>query len=342
MASSFFTNEEKNTLKNRINSVLKKDNNITYLDFLIGYFRITGFDKISNSLARIRHTRILVGINADKSTYDASQLITKFSEEQVDIYNEEPLDPIEYQNFESMYTLIVEKRIEVRISADKNVHSKMYIMRDKGVLDHTDKEIEYQGRVIIGSSNLTHNGLEANTEINAELKDDKSLKDAVKVFENLWKESVELSEEDFDKHILPKLKKPPEEEVSKAITPYELYIKLLIEHFGDRIDFINDIDIVVPKEYKKLSYQVEAVNDGMAKLQKHNGFFLSDVVGLGKTVVIAMLIKKLESSLRKKVLIVIPPAVKIQWEDTLKELAIGCCDMVSLSRLNGVKDRYHE
>lgn len=342
MASSFFTNEEKNTLKNRINSVLKKDNNITYLDFLIGYFRITGFDKISDSLTRIRHTRILVGINADKSTYDASQLIKKFAQEQVDIYNEEPLDPIEYQNFESMYTLIVEKRIEVRISADKNVHSKMYIMRDEGVLDHTDKEIEYQGRVIIGSSNLTHNGLEANTEINAELKDDKSLKDAVKVFENLWKESVELSEEDFDKHILPQLKKPPEEEVSKVITPYELYIKLLIEHFGDRIDFINDTDIVVPKEYKKLSYQVEAVNDGVAKLQKHNGFFLSDVVGLGKTVVIAMLIKKLESSLRKKVLIVIPPAVKIQWEDTLKEFAIGYCDMVSLAKLDGVKSSDYE
>lgn len=342
MASSFFTNEEENTLKNRINSVLKKDNNIAYLDFLIGYFRITGFDKISDSLSRIRHTRILVGINADKSTYDASQMIKQFVQEQVDIYHEEPIALIEYQNFESMKKLIVEKRIEVRLAVDKNVHSKMYIMRDEGVLDHTDKEIEYQGRVIIGSSNLTHNGLEANTEINAELKDDKSLKDAVKVFEKLWEESVELTEEDFDKHIFPKLKKPVEEEVSKAITPYELYIKLLIEHFGSRIDFINDEKMFVPKEYKKLSYQVEAVNDGVAKLQKHNGFFLSDVVGLGKTVVIAMLIKKLESTLSKKVLIVIPPAVRIQWEDTLKEFEIGCCDIVSLAKLGGVKGNDYE
>ena len=69
MSSNFFTNEETNTLKNRINSILKKDKNIEYLDFLIGYFRITGFDKISDSLSNIIKTRILVGISADKSRF---------------------------------------------------------------------------------------------------------------------------------------------------------------------------------------------------------------------------------------------------------------------------------
>jgi len=342
MDSSFFTNEEENTLKNRINHNLKTKKNIEYLDFLIGYFRMTGFDKISDNLSSIKHTRILVGMNADKHTYNASQLIKKFSQEQVDIHNEEPLDEQEYQNFFSMKELITEKKIEVRISANRDVHSKMYIMRSAEYPDYRGNGITYNGSLIIGSSNLTHNGLEGNTEINAELNQDRDIVDAVKVFENLWEESVELTEEDFDKHILPKLKKPVEEEVSKAITPYELYIKLLIEHFGSRIDFINDENIFVPKEYKKLSYQVEAVNDGVAKLQKHNGFFLSDVVGLGKTVVIAMLIKKLETTLKKRVLIVIPPAVRIQWEDTLKEFAIGCCDIVSLAKLGGVKGNDYE
>ncbi|MEA1953013.1 MAG: helicase-related protein [Campylobacterota bacterium] len=340
MSSSFFTNEEKNTLKNRINAVLKKDKNIEYLDFLIAYFRITGFDKISDSLSHIKITRILVGINTDKNTYDASQLIKKFADEQTDIYNEEPLDHKEYANFESMKNLIVEKKIIVRISADKNVHSKMYLMRDEGELDHTQTQKEYQGRVIIGSSNLTHNGLEANTEINAELKDDHSLKDAVKVFDTLWEESVELTEDDFDTHILPKLKKPVEK--SNVLTPYQLYFKLLIEHFGNRINFIDDKNIYVPKEYKKLSYQVEAVNDGLAKLKEHNGFFLSDVVGLGKTVVIAMLIKKLEATIIKKFLIVIPPAVRTQWEDTLKEFEITFCDVVSLASLSKVNANLYE
>lgn len=47
----------------------------------------------------------------------------------------------------------------------------------------------------------------------------------------------------------------------------------------------------LPQNFKKLSYQVDAVNEGFNMLQKHNGFVLADVVGLGKTVVAAMVAK---------------------------------------------------
>ena len=339
MNSNFFTNEENNTLKNKINNILQIDKNIEYLDFLIGYFRITGFDKISDNLSSVKHTRILVGINADKHTYNASQLIKKFSKEQVDIHNEEPIDEQEYQNFFSMKQLIREKKIEVRISANRNVHSKMYIMRSGALPNHRGDDITYVGSVIIGSSNLTHNGLEGNTEINAELNQERDIVDAVTVFEKLWADSVELTEDDFDTFITPNLKEPPKDE---GLTPYKLYIKLLIEHFGNRIDFIDSSSVFVPKEYKKLSYQVEAVNDGIAKLKEHNGFFLSDVVGLGKTVVVAMLIKKLKSTFKKRVLVVIPPAVRTQWEGTFYEFNISCCDVVSLASLHKVKASDYE
>ncbi|CAA6798700.1 MAG: helicase domain protein [uncultured Sulfurovum sp.] len=327
MGSNFFTNEEENTLKNRINSALKKDKNIKYLDFLIGYFRITGFDKISDNLSYIKKTRILVGINADKSVYDASQLIKKFAEEQIEIYNEEPIDLKEYQNFKSMINLIVAKKIEVRISADKNVHSKMYLMRDEGEVDHEGKETEYQGRVIIGSSNLTHNGLEANTEINAELKDDKSLKDAVKVFENLWSESVELTEDDFDKFIIPKLKEPSEkQEITKEnITPYQVYIKTLQVYFNERIDFIDFNSNDMPKEFRTFNYQSDAVQDGISKLNKYNGFYLADVVGLGKTIIAILIIKRLKVD----TLVIAPNSVLNQWRKAIKDFKIENIECVS-------------
>jgi len=340
MDSSFFTNEGENTLKNKINNLLQIDKNIEYLDFLIGYFRITGFDKISDNLSRIKHIRILVGINADKSTYQASQLIKKFADEQIDIYNQEPLDEQEYQNFQSLKELIVQQKIELRISANRDVHSKMYIMRSEPLKNHLNSGITYRGGVIIGSSNLTHSGLEGNTEINAELNSQRDIVEAVKVFEKLWEDGVELTEDDFDKFIIPKLKEPKQK--NDGLTPYKLYIKLLIEHFGDRIDYIDDKTIFVPKHYKKLSYQVEAVNDGIAKLREHNGFFLSDVVGLGKTVVVAMLIKKLEPTFKKRVLIVITPAVRTQWQDTFDEFHISCCDIVSLATLHKVKANRYE
>jgi len=335
VGSNFFTNEEENTLKNKINNILQINKNIEYLDFLIGYFRITGFDKISDNLSNIKYTRILVGINADKGTFDATQLIKKFSQEQIDIYNQEPLNIQEYKNFESMRKLIIEKKIEIRISANRDVHSKMYIMRSEELPNHRGDGTTFLGSVIIGSSNLTYNGLEKNTEINAELNQERDIIEAVKVFEKLWAKSVELTEEDFDKFIIPNLKEP-------SLTPYQLYIRLLIDYFGKRIDFINDRDIYLPKNFKKLSYQVEAVNDGLFKLRKHNGFFLSDVVGLGKTVVIAMLIKKVELDLKKRVLVVIPPAVRTQWEDIFSEFNINSCDIISLAKLSSVDSSAYE
>ena len=69
------------------------------------------------------------------------------------------------------------------------------------------------------------------------------------------------------------------------LTPFELYMKFLIEYFGPAIEYDPNAESDLPKGYKNLSYQTDAVNDGWLKLQKHGGFFLADVVGLGKTVV---------------------------------------------------------
>jgi len=330
MNSNFFTNEEENTLKNRINYTLQKDKNIEYLDFLIGYFRITGFDKISDNLKNIKKIRLIIGIDTDKPTYQASQLIHKFANEQI-AYTKEPLDLNIFLNFLSMRELIIDRRIEIKIAPNRAVHSKMYIMRDEGGLDHTQEHNEYQGSVIIGSSNLTHNGLEGNREINAQLKDTKSLNDAMRLFETIWSEAVALTEDDFDKFIIKRVPKP------KTLSPHQLYIKLLIEHFGSRIDFLDDEGISIPNGYKKLSYQIEAVNEGVEKLDRHNGFFLSDVVGLGKTVVVVMIIQKLNIP----TLIVSPPSIIGQWRDTLDSFGITNYEIVSYASLEKIdRDKF--
>jgi len=324
MGSRFFTNEEENTLKNKINNLLQTDRNIEYLDFLIGYFRITGFDKISDNLSTIKHTRILVGINADKNTYDATQLIQKFSHEQVALHNEEPLDLLEYQNFDSMRTLIAQKKIEVRISANRDVHSKMYIMRSGKRENYTNDGMTYRGSLIVGSSNLTHNGLEGNTEINAELNQDRDVVEAVNVFERLWAESVELTEDDFDNYMTLKLKKPKEAETKK--TNYNtIFYQSLIEYFDDIID--NSFDIHA--EITLFNYQKDAVNSAIVKINRYHGAILGDVVGLGKTVIAVAILKKLNYN----PLIIAPPATHNQWKDTLKKFNIQTYKIASYDKL---------
>jgi len=335
---NFLTNQGSNTLEFKLHNILKKQH-IKYIDFLIGYFRITGFNKIATFLNDIEEARILVGINIDRATFEANtqtQNIELLAKEQISCFNNE-IDSQKYQSIQLLVELLSQKdKLQIRVAPNNDIHAKLYILRDtKNPYEDSD------GSVIIGSSNLTHNGLEGNFEINTQLNHSTQIDEATQIFNILWEHSVELTLSDVEKKLIPKFHNYPLKDTDE-ITPYNLYIKLLIEHFGNRVDFLDNKGIYVPKEYKKLSYQVEAVNDGIMKLTQHNGFFLSDVVGLGKTVVVAMLIKKLEATFSKKVLVVIPPAVKIQWEDTFQEFGITCYDIISLAKLDSVDNAKYE
>ena len=63
MSSKFFTNRDNNTLENRLKDILSQHKNIIHLEFLIGYFHISGFSKIATLFKNITSIRILVGIN---------------------------------------------------------------------------------------------------------------------------------------------------------------------------------------------------------------------------------------------------------------------------------------
>ena len=63
----FFTNEENSTLLSRFKNTLKDSQ---YFDILVGYFRLSGFHQLYDSFEKIEKTRILVGLNVDKATYD--------------------------------------------------------------------------------------------------------------------------------------------------------------------------------------------------------------------------------------------------------------------------------
>lgn len=70
---------------------------------------------------------------------------------------------------------------------------------------------------------------------------------------------------------------------------------------------------------------MDAVVEGYQKLLRYDGFFLADVVGLGKTVIATMIAKKfLQENGRDntKILVVYPPAVEQNWKTTFKDFGI--------------------
>jgi superfamily II DNA or RNA helicase len=156
---------------------------------------------------------------------------------------------------------------------------------------------------------------------------------ATKTFESLWLEAVD---------ILPAQLGDLKEKtyLNDRYTPFEVYLKFLMEYFGTAIEYDPESITDLPKGYKKLAYQIDAVNDGYNKLMKHNGFILADVVGLGKTIVASIIAKKFyfANGYRTRILVVHPPALESTWVRTIKDdFEVPNVDFITNGSLHNVK-----
>lgn len=330
---TFFTNEAGRTLLDRFKISL--ENNTEFFDVLVGYFRTSGFYKIYDSLEKVDKIRILVGISADNQVIElidsarTEQLKLQFSSKEIkDQF--QTLIHHEYENSDDSFEVeqgarkfiefIKAGKLEVRAYPHGKIHAKVYIIRKRGPEDF--------GKVITGSSNFTEAGLKDNLEFNVELKDARDVSYALEKFEELWEESIEITKEYVES--------VSNTWVRDDISPYELYLKFLYEYFKEEIN--HDKTMIktryLPPGFKKLQYQEEAVIDAKKKLEAYGGVFLSDVVGLGKTYISAMLAQQLEG--RK--LVICPPVLVDYWDDTFKEFN-QVATVVSMGKLDQIIDK---
>ncbi len=335
--SNFITNEKGDTLCSRLDSLIKKTK---AFDCLVGYFFSSGFYKLCDYLKSSEKVRILVGLNTDKKV---AELIKKAGSEKnisplqaKEIYDESLVDDFnqapDVKHIEDASNLFIEwiksKKLEIRVYRSQNIHAKVYIMSfDENELD--------PGRVITGSSNLTKAGLEDNLEFNVVLKDNRDYQFALDKFNELWKDSIEVSD-----LFVSSLKQKTW--LNESLSPYELYLKFLYEYFGERIEE-EEFDDDSTGNALKLKYQEEAVRDAKSKLKKYGGVFISDVVGLGKTYIVAKLLKNLiKENPKERILVLAPPAIIDRnnpgsWERILNEYGVP-----AVCRSTGILDKVLE
>jgi len=125
------------------------------------------------------------------------------------------------------------------------------------------------------------------------------------------------------------------------LTPFELYIKFLAEYFGSAIEFDPNAITDLPPGFLRLSNQIDAVKLGYDLLQKHNGFFLADVVGLGETVIATLIAKKFFFhndflSYLSRALIIVPPALKESWRQTIDKFELKTTEIITNGSLHKV------
>lgn len=328
--SNFFTNKNGNTLMKEFEGILQHNQNIKNLDAVVGFLRASGYFSLRPFLDNINRVRILIGIDVDKYIAQAANQGRIFfgAEEEVreeclrkirrDIESSNYKKEVEDGMFQMIQDLI-DGKLELRAHPSKKIHAKLYSL-------YPDEFNQYsQGVAITGSSNLSGNGLgiseDKQYEFNVKLDRYDDVKFAKDEFELLWKEAegCAITAEDVKASV-------DRTYLKGDVKPYDLYIKMLMEYFSDRVlatDDNNPFDM--PEGYTKYDYQMDAVAEGYQKLIRYDGFFLADVVGLGKTVIATMIAKKflIENGRDKtKILVVYPPAVEQNWKATFKDFGI--------------------
>jgi len=327
MSSKFFTNEPENSLFKKFTGAFENIANLYAFHAIVGYFRASGYFAIRDYLVKLGDVKILVGINVDLISAEAKRRSMMFFGDpektrdefvrwmRKDIREAKYSKEVEDGIMQFLQD-IVDKKIQIRVHRTKTLHAKIYIFLPGGFNEYTG------GEVITGSSNLTDAGLgtkdDANYEFNVALRDYEDVKFAEDEFKKLWEQGEELLPVDLER-----IKKVTH--IGQLFTPFELYVKLLIEYFGKNIDYDPDSVGDLPPKFKKLSYQIDAVNQGYQMIQDYDGFMLADVVGLGKTVIATMIAKRFliaNGTLTTKILVVYPPAVEKNWKSTFRHFGI--------------------
>lgn len=304
---TFITNENNQNLLNRFQDLIGDDTK--FFDCLVGYFFTSGFHALCQPLEKTEKIRVLVGINADRRIYkmikeaqDTSSQGLKFTHLEVkEKYGtalaeefEHAEDSLSVEEGERKFReWLLSGKLEIKAYPTNNLHAKLYIMTYlEGGRD--------VGRVVTGSSNFTQAGLIDNLEFNVELKGRADYDYAKTKFEELWANAVDVKEK-----YLETIK--TKTWLNDTISPYKLYLKFLYEYFKEKINLDQDelFKKYLPENFLDLEYQNEAVKDARSKLDEYGGVFLSDVVGLGKTYISAMLAQQLEG----RHLVIAPPVL---------------------------------
>lgn len=301
---TFLTNENGRHLADRFRVLLGE--NTKAFDCLVGYFYLSGFKRLADALTKTEKIRILIGLETDRPTFD---LLTQAKAElELDLRShaetkEAVPDAIlkELENVEDSTDVesgvrqfvewVKSGKLEVRVYPSARLHAKLYIMT------FIDKHID-KGRVVTGSSNFSESGLVANLEFNVELKTRADYDFALEKFNALWANAVEVSEayvQTVD------LRSP-----FAQFSPYDLYLKFLYEYFKAELNRGEESETgYLPTGFMKLKYQDDAVTAARRTLDEYGGVFISDVVGLGKTYMAALLAQQLPG----RTLVIAPPAL---------------------------------
>jgi hypothetical protein len=314
--AQFITNQDK-LLGNVINDILPTTQR---LYMLVGYFYFSGFNEIYEEIKE-KEVKILIGLDIEKNIMNhfrefelinnidksRGEIRKSYNENFVSFFNE--TDFFDSEAKQEAFRVFVEKikngTLQIKKTKKPN-HSKLYLFE---TTDEINQNGLMPGTMITGSSNLTRSGLKGQHEINVIFHDDNYIK-GKKLFDELWKNGIDIVSEnsidDFLNDVIENIW------FDRLPRPFLMYVRVLLEYFSLK----SPEEVKLPAEitddkYFNLKYQSDALKKGLEIIKNHNGVIISDVVGLGKSIIASAI----AYNLRKKTIIIAPPHLVDQWED---------------------------
>lgn len=302
--------------------------------FAVGYFFVSGFGAIAEQTVHLSRLRLLIGNTTNRETLEqvvegynrlqdaqmrkrAERLNSTQRDAQIADTQRSAATAIELMEQTddaqrgalSLMDGIASGRIEVRIYTKGRLHAKAYIF------DFAESQF-HAGTAIIGSSNLSLNGLTHNTELNANLAGDGNHAELTRWFDRLWDEA-----EPFDAALMQVLREGWV--ANDRVTPYDIYIRTLYHLVKDRLVQRDDDQLVWQAEMPPLAnYQQVAVEQARRILKAAGGVFIADVVGLGKTFIGLALLKHWNMHENAYGVIICPASLVPMWQAYIAQYRI--------------------
>ena len=270
-------------------------------DIATGYFEIGALLALDGQWQKLEKLRILMGDEVSRRTKKALLQGIETAKCILDCSIEKEKEKNDFlKGVPAVVDAIKKGQIECKIYTKEKFHAKAYITHGKlAVVGST---------ALVGSSNFTYPGLTNNVELNIQIR--REVEVLQEWFERHWNEAEEISSE-----ILKVI-----ERHTKEYSPFEVYVKSLYEFFRGHELTAGEWENTASRVYPVLDqYQKEGYQSLMKIAQQHQGAFLCDGVGLGKTFIGLMLIERLTMHDRKRVALFVPKAArKPVWEKEIK------------------------
>jgi len=327
--NNFITNSDAKDLKDRLVQLIQ---NSEQLKFLVGFFYFSGIQELYEGLKDVedREIRVLVGLNVDTSIYGIiehagqagaqsdEETTHKFLESVKKSLNTDIFDNKQfYEQARFFVDLIRKDKLKIRKTYNPN-HAKLYIFN----LDQS--QVGRSNLFITGSSNLTRAGLVTQEEFNVEISD-YGFEDAEKYFDELWGEAVHITEfEEAKKKLIEIIEN---ETLIKELSPFEafaLVLKVYLDSFEEHHVSQSLPELLRKHGYTPYRYQLDAVKQALAIIDKSNGVIIADVVGLGKSIIACAIAREL----KKRGIVICPPGLigdrnkKSGWKKYLEEFGL--------------------